>query len=483
MTTGLTVYAGNPRYFALDGKPVFLTGATPTWTPISNIACDFVAENKALVDHGGNFTRILTFFPGADVLVPWARANTDERAADSKPLFDLTTWESAYWDRLRSFLRDCEKRSIVVCLEFFDEPSIRYNKGPQMRWAVHPFNPANNVNLTTDEGLPAGPHGPTVREFYDAVRLPKMKRVLELQKRYVEKLLQETAPWSNRIIYSICNEYTYNEGSDDAHDKTHAFAFPRFWGDFVHEWGAKRDRRPLVAMMPGRSPDRACYFDDLEFRKYLDNNAFDAIDMAENLTPADVWASSFPGMVHQSGVQLARALRRYYGRWIEYQRCTDNIKPLFNSKILYRCITDRTPPSPEPIWALFFLGAAVSRCHRPHGGPEGDIDGQREAIAHLRVFVDRVPFWTMQPRHELVSENALCLADEGRTYAALVPGGGELAVYVPEDVAFEVQWCAVTPGEFFEAEPVRGVAGGITLTPPFDGPAAVLLSKAPITQK
>lgn len=476
MTGQLTIFAENPRYFALDGQPVFLTGATPTWTPISNPDCDFAAENRALVEHGGNFTRILTFFPG-HALVPWATVE-GRTAPNGGPMYDLDTWNESYWDRLRVFLEDCMERNIVVCLELFDEPSIRYNKGPRVRWDAHPFNPDNNDQLTADDGLPAGQHGPTVRELYDAVRLPRMKRVLDYQRRYVETVLETSAFCSHAIIHSICNEYTYNEGCPDVLDKTHAFAFPRYWADFVHRWGAAHGCRLLTAMMPGRAPSPGCYFDDTEFRRYLDSDVFDAIDMAENPTPADAWTATFDGIAGQSGVALAAVLKRYYGRWTAYQQQTGRVKPLLNSKILYRCITDRRPPSPEPVWALFFLGAAVSRCHRPHGGPDGDIDGQRAVIGHLRRFVERVPFRSMRPRHELVAGDAMCLADPGECYALFVPSGGPVTVYLPEGGRFGVEWCDVHSGAFVSGDRVEGVAGGVTIVPPFDGPAAAIVRRA-----
>ncbi|MBD3239902.1 MAG: hypothetical protein GF331_04900 [Chitinivibrionales bacterium] len=475
MSGQLTVYQDNPRYFAIDGRPEFLTGATPTWTPVSDPDCDFAAENRALVEHGGNFTRILAFFPG-HALVPWAVIE-GRTAPNGGPVYDLAAWNEAYWDRLRAYLDDCMQRGIVVCLELFDEPSIRYDKGPRVRWDAHPFNPDNNELLTTDDGLPAGRHGPAVRELYDAVRLPHMKRVLQHQRRYVEKLLETTVPYSQAIIYSICNEYTYNEGSADVLDKTHAFAFPRYWADFVHQWGASRGCRLLTAMMPGRAPSPGCYFEDVEFRRYLGSDSFDAIDMAENPAPADAWAGSFDGIANQSGDRLAQVLKRYYGRWTAWQEQAGLVKPLFNSKILCRCVTDRRPPSPEPVWALFFLGAAVSRCHRPHASPEGDIDGQRTTIARLRRFVDKVPFWSMRPHHELVAGDVMCLAEPGEQYALFAPSGGPIAMYLPESRRYEVEWCDVQSGEFITGDATQGAAGGVVIRPPFRGPAAAVVRK------
>ena len=253
MADGLRISSQNPRYFSFDGKPFFFTGATPTWTPISDSDCDFSAENKALIEHGGNFTRILVYFPAAGLL-PWNSVNA-QIAPNGGPVFDLDSFNGDFWKRLAAFCEDCAQKNIIIWLEIFDEPSIRYDKGPHARYAAHPFNPDNNINLTTDDGLPAGAYQPTCRQLYDAVRVPGMKRVLGSQQRYVEKVLETTAPYANRIVYSICNEYTYNEGSPDAADKSHAFAFPKYWADFIHDWARNNNSDLLVAMMPGRSPD------------------------------------------------------------------------------------------------------------------------------------------------------------------------------------------------------------------------------------
>jgi hypothetical protein len=104
--------------------------------------------------------------------------------------------------------------------------------------------------------------------------------------------------------------------------------------------------------------------------------------------------------------------------------------------------------------------------------PSGDIEGQRRIINNLRRFVDMVPFGTMQPRPELGS-GCVCLAEEGRTYAAFAPRGGPHLLYLLERRRYQLTWCRVADGEICSGGDVGG--GMARLVPPFEGASAALL--------
>ena len=57
------------------------------------------------------------WFMGPDAYHPWLRD------ADGK--FDLDTWDSAFWDRMRRWVQECKNRSIIVEFVIFSE----YPKG------------------------------------------------------------------------------------------------------------------------------------------------------------------------------------------------------------------------------------------------------------------------------------------------------------------------------------------------------------------
>jgi hypothetical protein len=50
-----------------------------------------------------------------------------------------------------------------------------------------------------------------------------------------------------------------------------------------------------------------------------------------------------------------------------------------------------------------------------------------KGYVHMVDFFSRIPWWTLEPRSELVNEGALCLADPGKEYVIYLPEGGSAA--------------------------------------------------------
>src|SRR5262245_62175029 len=119
----LRVHSSNPNYFADEsGRAVYLTGSH-TWNDLQDWGTEdspqtfnFAAYVKMLVAHHHNFTLLwqteLPVFRGLptqtsnspDFFVtpqPWQRTGPGY-ASDGKPKFDLTKFNPAYFDRLRS---------------------------------------------------------------------------------------------------------------------------------------------------------------------------------------------------------------------------------------------------------------------------------------------------------------------------------------------------------------------------------------------
>ena len=88
-----------------------------------------------LAQYGLNYTRI---YPGAivepegfwqvedmmtpagkDLIVPWMRSNVPGYKGGGNK-FDLSKWDTAYFDRLRDFLKEADKRNIIVEMAFYN---------------------------------------------------------------------------------------------------------------------------------------------------------------------------------------------------------------------------------------------------------------------------------------------------------------------------------------------------------------------------
>jgi arylsulfatase A-like enzyme len=191
----------NPHYLRFRGRPVILVGSGEHYGAVVNRAFDQRRYLDTLQRDGLNQTRVFvgTYYekPGdfgisantlapstADVVVPWARSTTPG-AADGGNTFDLSRWEPAYFDRLRTFVAEAGRRGIVVEVVLF---SSYYGGG----WPLSPLNAANNVN-----GV-----GNVPRELANTL---DNGRLLAEQERVVRRIVTELKDFDN-VYYEAQNE-------------------------------------------------------------------------------------------------------------------------------------------------------------------------------------------------------------------------------------------------------------------------------------
>lgn len=194
----LDVYAPNPRYFASGGQPVVILGAGQPLP--GHKTQDYRAYLDAMAAHKVNYGRVwhLLVWDAKNAYFPWAR-DGGGTASDGLPKYNLTHWDSTFWNRLRDACAYAQSRDIYLSIMLFDECGLEAPKSStDHRWDWHPFNPSNNVN-----GLSLPTSGDCLPEFYKLAD-SKLKPLQEL---YVSKLISETSGFPN-VIYEICNEYT-----------------------------------------------------------------------------------------------------------------------------------------------------------------------------------------------------------------------------------------------------------------------------------
>jgi hypothetical protein len=153
----LRVSTTNPRYFETPaGEVVYLTGSY-TWNALQDWGAtnpppvfSFNGYVDFLVAHGHNFTRLVSWEHGSGIpwtaepvwVTPIAYERTGPDAGlDGQPKFDLTRWNEKHFDRLRSRIRQAERRGIYVSVVLFNGLSVGSHA-----WKGHPFNGRNNVN-------------------------------------------------------------------------------------------------------------------------------------------------------------------------------------------------------------------------------------------------------------------------------------------------------------------------------------------------
>jgi len=193
----------NPHYFLYKGKAIALITNGEHYGSVINADFDYDKYLKTIEADGLNYTRLFggsyVEVPGASfgikrntlapapgrLILPWARSAEPGYAGGGNK-FDLDKWDPEYFRRLHDFLGDAERRGIVVEISLF---SSQYGE-PQ--WKLSPFNATNNVNQT---GV----------ADYKKVNTLDNGNVIDLQERYVRKLVEEAIPYPN-VIFEIQNE-------------------------------------------------------------------------------------------------------------------------------------------------------------------------------------------------------------------------------------------------------------------------------------
>lgn len=198
----LIVHPENPRYFQdREGRTVYLTGSHHWDVLVDNAerpqGFDFEAYLGRLESWGHNFFRLWTHEAWTHEVRPLPYPRTGPgRALDGGLRYDLTRFDPAYFERLRSRVVRAGERGFYVAVMLFNGWSIHDN-GEGNPWFRHPFNRVNNVN-----GVDGDPDGTGEGLDVHSLRLPAITR---LQEAYVRKVV-DTVGDLDHVLWEISNE-------------------------------------------------------------------------------------------------------------------------------------------------------------------------------------------------------------------------------------------------------------------------------------
>ncbi|HZH42079.1 MAG TPA: hypothetical protein VFD85_13775 [Gemmatimonadales bacterium] len=201
----LRVLSTNPRYFTADGRTaVYLTGSH-TWFDFQDgdsvfppRPTDYPAFLTFLTSHNLDFFRLWTWEQGSGV--SWRRglyAIAPLPYARSGNRYDLTTFDTAYFSRLRREITAARDRGIYVSVMLFNGFSVDRKHGAGDPWAGHPFHRGNNTT-----GVDGDPDGRGDGRATQSLTLPA---VMRLQVAYVRRVIDAVGDLEN-VLYEIVNE-------------------------------------------------------------------------------------------------------------------------------------------------------------------------------------------------------------------------------------------------------------------------------------
>lgn len=437
-TGPLRVLASNPRWFTDGSRAVYLTGSH-TWQSLqdnglimrnggSNPPPEFDYEGylNFLERHHHNFFRLWRWettkwtdrFTGGVKYCrphPWVRSGPGA-ANDGESKFDLTRFDPAYFDRLRSRVKAARDRGIYAAIMLFEGWEIQFSDA----WNNHPFHAANNVN-----SVEADRDGDGFALEYNMLGADAAgRRVLELQEAYVRQVIDSVNDLDN-VLYEICNE---------AHGASTAWQYHMI--RFVKEYESRKPKQHPVGMtFPYKGGTNAV----------LEESPADWISPNPGEAKENYRDNPCAGCSRKVVVSDTDHLWGHTGGdniWV-WRSFTRGLNVLFMEELL-----------PSPTWQ----------------------DSARQGMGQVRRYADRMNLAAMKPEDGL-SATRYCLADRGNEYLVFQSDKGEFTVDLKDAAgSFHSEWLHINADRVIEGKPVEGGAVR-TFTTPFPGPAALYLKR------
>ncbi|WP_431359016.1 DUF6298 domain-containing protein [Halovenus amylolytica] len=433
--------ADSPRYWEYNGQPITLIGGDQQDNPFQYINSDddydAITWLDTLASLGGNFVRNVmsdrdSVKFGTDNIYAFDRTDSG---------YDLTQFNTEYFDRLDTYLAEAQSREIIVSIELWDGWDLYGD-----RWDAHPWNPANNVtydeSTTTLETAWTDDPIQTTNPFFKTVpSLNDDSTVRQYQEAFVQRILDITLHYDN-VIYLPHNE------------RRGALEWSLYWANFLKDAAADAGREIYIGEMNDKDNHGSV-------QPSLSRDVFEFAEVSQH--------SELNGEDHFTDLAAS------------YDELASQPMPM-NAVKNYDCSDDGA----AMVWRCLMAGAAAARYHR---GPLGDCDWgiglQDKAKVHLetqQLVLNAVGgAYAVQPHQEInhLIENrdgkeVYMMADPGRVYAVYFKGAGSVGLDVSDvNGNVTVEWRDIENRSWASSKTLSGEV--VTLTTPQSGHWAVLV--------
>jgi hypothetical protein len=398
---------------------------------------------------------------------PWPRTGSGT-AKDGKPKFDLSAFDSAYFDRLRSRVIAAGNAGIYVAVMFFDGWALHLSPPPD-HVEGHPFHVANNVN------------GIGIASIVDHQVLPLDPRVKALEEAYIRRVVDTVHDLPN-VMYEVSNESS-GGGTVDA-------TFLEFLGfKEAQDWGDSTQWQYWVIDVVKRYERERGY----ETHPIGMTMQFPVADQTKVNDPlfasAAEWIS--PGYDDEvfKGGGHPMAPNSPPSRWFDDPPAATGVKVVITDTDHY------APGKGDALWAW----KSFVRGHHPILMDFGIIDvvkplaaslglppfefyePARNAMGDTRRFADRMSLADVVPRGDLAS-TTFALANPGVEYLVLQPSDAPDPFTVSLVAGtYSAEWFGVTKRETVKADVVTVAHdGSVSFRSPFAeaGPCVLYLQRS-----
>ncbi len=408
-------YGKNPGYWEYKGKPVLLLGGSKN---------DNLFQSSGLKEHldslqaiGGNYIRNTMDSGDSGNIWPFFKQKNGK--------YDLDKWNKKYWKKFENLLKLANARDIIVQLELWDR--FDFSREP---WRHSPWNPANNVNYTSEEtGLnkeyPLHPSRDVQPFFHSVPGMSGYSENLDIirayQKKYISKLLSYSLKYGN-ILYCMDNETSTPP------------EWGKFWIKYIKEVAERKNIKIYLTDMfdrffaPRKCPSCLQVIAKPHVYTFVDISQINSRNFNQS---------------HWDTLQ-----------WILKQRDRYPLRPVNNVKIYGGMNSSwgsgSNADGVERFCRDIMGGCAAARHHRPPYG-NGLNDRSRASIQAVRKVETLVKFWNIMPRMELLSDRdpdeAYLSALPGEEYVIYFTDGGLVALDLRHhNQSFRLQWIDVKSG-------------------------------------
>lgn len=409
----------NPWYWQYKGEPIMPLGASGDDNLFQWPAEMLIPHLDSMKAVGANYVRN-TMSDRQDKgfeLYPFSLLENGK--------YDLEKLNEEYYKRFDLFLKETAKRNIIVQIEVWDRFDYARN-----HWPIHPFNPKNNVNYTSEEsGLdfeyPDHPGANKQPFFYTTPKQRKNEVLLKFQKSRVEKILEVAFKYYH-VLYCMDNETSAEE------------EWGKYWAELILGKASEAGKEICVTEM----------WDAWDLTSEQHKRTF---DHPERYAFCDVSQNNQKkGQVHWDNFQ-----------WVK-NYLSAHPRPL-NTVKTYGADGGRhgnTKDGIERWWRHVLGGAATARFHRPDAG----LGLSRLSINCVKVAREiekKAKFWDLDGNNDLLTnreENEAYLAlKPGETYVVFFTDGGEIGLDLSEfDKEFTLNWFDIRNGEMTDENQIKG---------------------------
>jgi hypothetical protein len=463
----------NPNYFAdANGTPVVLCGSQ-TWNTFQDWGSngsvrllDFDAFVRFLQAHGHNFTLLwstelpkFSSLPTTETAPPeftvsphpWLRTGPGQ-ATDGELKFDLTRFNQAYFDRLRTRVSALHRAGIYCGVYLFSgEFLLRFRSSSD----GYPFSSPNNVNGADD-----GYRGGSAASAVVALTLTATNRITDFQDAYVKKVVDTLNDLPN-VLWIVSEEAPANSTWWNNHLIAHLRDYER----------GKPYQHPIGYAGLDSAPDSILYNSDVDW-----------VAPSAWLSPTRSCGSGRPACK----VNINDSDHSYFGMWNDTPQKNRNYENRNYENRNYaweNLLTGNQVLFMDP-YLVYYPRQSRNLCDAPLNGigsaPDSRWENFRNNLGYLVKYSRKLNLANVTPQAKLTSTR-FCLAQTptaGAEYLVYAPSGGSFTIdlsAMPNSRQLTVEWLNPATGESVFQNPIPTGSSSHSFALPFDGDAVLYL--------